>query len=325
MKAIDKIIFNELASRKAVVLPGVGTLGVVRHTAEIKSGELKSPVNRVVYSKHEAKDALPIISIMESIGMPRDAAKAAYDEWLSEAKGEDGTVNINGVGKIKNDTFTPTVELEQLLNPVRSQHAHTSSARAEGASCAGVGVGVPVHHAADHTPRHASAPPAYMYEKRRRPNLLTNILLGIIILLLLGFTALFVIDRVITHGRILDTEFSAAKCHASRHAVHKPAEAASTAVAPATVTPAEQAAPVAPAVARNYHLIAGSFILESSADELAARYRRQFPDLTVEKFVTPSWVMVSVYQGETAADAAEANRRLADRLGNREMWVYRKR
>ncbi|MCL2562254.1 MAG: SPOR domain-containing protein [Rikenellaceae bacterium] len=332
MKAIDKIIFNELASRKAVVLPGVGTLGVVRHTAEIKGGELKSPVNQVVYSKHEAKDAFSIISIMESIGMPRDAATVAYGEWLSEAKGGDGTVNIGGVGKIKNDIFTPTVELEQLLNPVRSQN--TSQARAENASsCASAGA--PVHHtthhaaahhtAAHHAAHYSSVPPA-MYEKRRHPNLLTNILLGVIILLLLGFTTLFVVDRVLTHGGVFDKGFWGMKCHVSKHNVYKPVVSAPVVVptqeVPAVVTPAET---VAPAVARNYHLIAGSFILESSADELIARYRRQFPDLTVEKFFTPAWVKVSVYQGETRADAEEAKRRLASRLGNWDMWVYHKR
>jgi hypothetical protein len=87
--------------------------------------------------------------------------------------------------------------------------------------------------------------------------------------------------------------------------------------APAVVL--QETAPVQPT---KYHVIAGSFIYEANADELIVRYRRNFPDLKVEKITTEAWVMVSVWQGATEADGIAAKRKLEQMLDKPGMWVY---
>ena len=319
MKAIDKIIFNELASRKAVVLPGVGTLGVVRRTAQMDGREVKAPVNQVVYSRKEAQDAPSVIALMEAMGVDGESAKVAYGEWLNGVKDGEG-IRIEGVGAVRQDFFTPSVELEQMLNPVRSQPA----ARKETTSV--LPSGAPVVPAVP-----SPGPPAD--EPKRGGNTLTVILLIIAILLLLALGCICLSKKGCTCGKSGEPKDANAlydKSVASRplHVVIdgepvvappsgrvEPEQPQAPAQAPKTVAPAQ----------KKYHLIAGSFVYESNADEMIAKYKRLHPELNIEKIVTSAWVMVSVYQGDDAGEITDANRRLAATLDNREMWVYRKR
>lgn len=155
MKAIEKIIFNVLASRRSVTLPGVGTLAVERRPAVVLGKDVKAPVNRVVFSGTEAEDVATLPGLMEFMGVEPQQAQANYDEWLNEVSDSNG-LTIDGVGTLRQNFFTPSTELEQILNP-------TAAALADG------GAG----------------------RSKRSSNCLTNILLAIAILLLLALGGLY--------------------------------------------------------------------------------------------------------------------------------------
>lgn len=308
MKAIDKIIFNELASRRAVALPGLGTLGVIRRTAQVEGKEVKAPVNEVVFSKKEAEDAPSVIALMESMGLNGDAARAAYKEWL-DVVCEGGSIVISGVGKVEGDAFTPSAELSQMLNPVRTKQPDRPVPAA---------AAVPISAPAAQTP----PPPA---ENKKSRNCLTNILLIIAIILLLAVACFCVARKGCTFckdGRELRDADAGYNTAPGRVKIEQ-----AVPVLPQEVTPAQPQTQTQPAqiTSDKYHVIAGSFVYESNADQLIARYRREFPDLKVEKLMTTAWVMVSVWQGATAEEGAESNSKLQDRLGNHGMWVYRER
>lgn len=118
MKAIEKIIFNELASRRAIVLPHVGTLRIDRCTAELGDKGVKAPSNRINFSATEDEGRATVVSVMEAMGVDRAQAGHAYSEWLEEVR-DGNDLTINGVGELVGGVFTPTVELDQMLNPAK--------------------------------------------------------------------------------------------------------------------------------------------------------------------------------------------------------------
>lgn len=298
MKAIDKIIFNELASRKAVTLPGLGTLGVTRRTAQVDGDQVKAPVNEVVFSTKEATDAPTVTALMESMGLDGDAARTAYGEWLDGVRTDNG-FSIDGVGTMKEGRFTPSTELGQMLNPSRTHKTAKPAPVVSAASAA----------ATPATAHRQTPPPA---DKSRRGNQITNILLAIAIALILALACFCVMCKSCTFCK----DDGAAR---DADAVYNEARGGEE-LTPAEPEPAPEYVP-----SGDYHVIAGSFIYESNADELIARYRREFPDLRVEKLKTAAWVMVSVWQGATAEEGAAANRELRKKLDNPGVWVYRKR
>lgn len=310
MKAIDKIIFNELASRRAVVLPGLGTLGVVRRPAQITGREVMPPVNQVVFSKEEAGDAPAVTTLMEAMGVSREAAANAYSEWLADAR-KNEEMRMEGVGTLAKGVFTPSDELAQMLNPMR-QHA-----------------------AADESTAHAATRTSGDGYDRKKGRCLTNILLAVAILLLLLILWLCFCHRggfCGGNGCGVRAETIENTIAAEENGGISTPENTDTQTDPqAGIQPGVQSGSQSPdgqtvgQSAKKYHLIAGSFIYESNADEFVDKVRRQFPELSVEKIVTVAWVMVSVYQGADEAEVEAANRKLAARLGKHDMWIYRKK
>lgn len=116
MKAIEKIIFNVLASRRSVVLPGVGTLAVERRSAVVSGRDVKAPENRIVFSETEKEGVPTLPELMESMGVDPQQASANYSQWLNEVSSNDGLM-IDGVGTLSRNSFVPSQELDQILNP----------------------------------------------------------------------------------------------------------------------------------------------------------------------------------------------------------------
>jgi hypothetical protein len=115
MNGIDKLIFNELSSHRAVLLPEVGALSVVRST---DSG---NPINKVVFSSRDVSGSESVVSLMETLGMERAKAVEIYQQWLDNSKTEDGLI-INGVGVLKDGEFTADAEFNNLMNPVMNNN-----------------------------------------------------------------------------------------------------------------------------------------------------------------------------------------------------------
>lgn len=127
MNAIEKIIFNELASRRAIALPRVGALRVVRRHAHHDGEHMRAPENKVVYSLESDND----IPAVTSLGV----GEHDYLEWLAMALRND-ELNISGVGTLILGEFTPSPELERALNPASATisdawHDDTSGSMAD--------------------------------------------------------------------------------------------------------------------------------------------------------------------------------------------------
>lgn len=122
MKVVNSLIFNSLARRESVNIPEVGSLRVERQAARLKGKtRLELPVTRIVFSKNVTEGACSVIDLIErESGADRFKSEEFYSKWLDEITKEK-TVTIEGVGRIKNDFFTPSPELAVLINPDESE------------------------------------------------------------------------------------------------------------------------------------------------------------------------------------------------------------
>ncbi len=113
---ISQLLYNALASHCTVVLPGIGTLRFKRTPAKSDGRTLVAPHNNVRYSGREEGRTL-IDMIVSAAGCDRSEAEESYRRWLHRVK-SGHVVNIDGVGHIEDDFFTPSDELNSMLNPV---------------------------------------------------------------------------------------------------------------------------------------------------------------------------------------------------------------
>lgn len=111
---MERLILNALLRREDVVMPGIGTLHPVRVSARCDKRGVVPPRNTVRYSRRVEGRTL-VDMVAEAAGCDRQAAEEAYDRWLKRVK-EGNTVNIDGVGRIANDFFTPSAEFDRRLN-----------------------------------------------------------------------------------------------------------------------------------------------------------------------------------------------------------------
>lgn len=112
--SMERLILNALLRREDVVMPGIGTLHPVRVSARCDKRGVVPPRNTVRYSRRVEGRTL-VDMVAEAAGCDRQAAEEAYDRWLKRVK-EGNTVNIDGVGRIANDFFTPSAEFDRRLN-----------------------------------------------------------------------------------------------------------------------------------------------------------------------------------------------------------------
>lgn len=111
---MERLILNALLRREDVVMPGIGRLHPVRVSARCDKRGVVPPRNTVRYSRRVEGRTL-VDMVAEAAGCDRQAAGEAYDRWLKRVK-EGNTVNIDGVGRIANDFFTPSAEFDRRLN-----------------------------------------------------------------------------------------------------------------------------------------------------------------------------------------------------------------
>lgn len=114
--AINKIIRNALLrGPEGIVLPGIGTLNVVRRPAvKVSRKAVIPPHKSIVFS--ESQSGRSIIDEIVRFGVDEGLANEAYNAWLEKSY-IDGTVTIAGAGIIKNGIVTPDKEFLQILNP----------------------------------------------------------------------------------------------------------------------------------------------------------------------------------------------------------------
>ena len=123
---VNKIVYNTLITERAITLPNVGTLSVVRHAATMISKDVvASPKLSIEFSSH-AK-AISIVELIAQIGgVEVTAAEDIYSRWLEKVR-NGSTLTIEGVGVLRNKSFEVDKELDSLLNgasatPVTVRH-----------------------------------------------------------------------------------------------------------------------------------------------------------------------------------------------------------
>lgn len=116
--SITQLLFNALAQRQTVILPGIGSLRFKRIAAKLEGSTLTPPRNMFRYSSREEGRSL-LDMLISAAGCTREEGEEAYRRWLRRIK-QGHSIVIEGVGRIEEDFFKPSDELEQLLNPVAS-------------------------------------------------------------------------------------------------------------------------------------------------------------------------------------------------------------
>lgn len=114
--SITQLLFNALAQRQTVVLPGIGSLRFKRIAAKLEGSTLTPPRNMFRYSSREEGRSM-LDMLISAAGCTREEGEEAYRRWLRRIK-QGHSIVIEGVGRIEEDFFKPSDELEQLLNPV---------------------------------------------------------------------------------------------------------------------------------------------------------------------------------------------------------------
>lgn len=113
------LIFNALAKRQGVTLPGIGALYVTVAPATMpQPGIITPPINRVELAPEE-QSTLPHIFdlIAQENQIDIEQAQELYYRWLAGVCSENG-VAIYAVGSIRDGIFTPDPELAGVLNVI---------------------------------------------------------------------------------------------------------------------------------------------------------------------------------------------------------------
>jgi hypothetical protein len=116
---VNKIVYNTLVTERAITLPDVGTLSLVRHAATMVSKDVvAAPRLTVEFSSHAT--ATSIVDIIEQVGGVENAvAEDVYSRWLEKVQ-SGSTLTIEGVGVLRNKSFEVDKELFAVLNPSQS-------------------------------------------------------------------------------------------------------------------------------------------------------------------------------------------------------------
>lgn len=111
---VNKLIYNTLAEHNAVVLPRVGSLGVVRRMAKMEGNRVVAPTFAVEFSS--AEEGVSLCDIIASLAnISSSEAEDIFLRWLDKVK-ESNTLTINGVGTLRDKSFVTDAELQKALN-----------------------------------------------------------------------------------------------------------------------------------------------------------------------------------------------------------------
>ena len=111
---VNKLIFNALVDGYALYIPNLGTISLERSAAlKGRANRVEAPSFRPLFSTESKGESLSNI-IASSASISGDEAEDITRRWLAKVS-TDGRVVIDGVGEIKNGTFTPSEQLTKYL------------------------------------------------------------------------------------------------------------------------------------------------------------------------------------------------------------------
>ncbi|MDR1671423.1 MAG: SPOR domain-containing protein [Alistipes sp.] len=285
MKTIDKLIFDVLAQRHSVIIAGVGTLVVKRHGARmISEHELEPPYNEVMFSPDELDGVPNVVSFLTADGETGEQeGTAMFNSWLEGARREDGTVTIEGVGRIGQNGFTVAEPLYRILNPNNEEIVVMETKK-------------------------KSTPPWVW------------VVVAIAALLIAG--AIFCWKKGCfncgaSKKTAIETVVTAPVAD-SLAAVETATEAGETASKEAGAVGTKAVA----TGSGRYHVIAGAFAVESNADNFVALVKRQHPELNPVKLRHPTngLNMVSIFSADTRREASRKMNLYWD--VDLSLWIY---
>lgn len=314
MDQVSNLVYNALAKRRGVVLPGIGTLYAVTVPAEMqKPGVVTPPVNRVELVADELPGIPHIVDLIAGYDQTDpEQAREIYNRWLAENCSEEG-VTIGAVGNIREGVFTPDPGLEEALNPM-----DTGAVRLPGRIDAKrvamwvvfavlIGVGISV-----------GAIVWYEYSEQMRIVRLSE-------RPVLRATAPAATDApavkapATTSGSDSAAGQTGAPAGADSSAAVVPAKQSEPVREPETV-PAAKLVPATPAM--HYYVIVGTYSTDQNAEKFIASAKKKNDKLEYAKIPMPNGkILVSVFG---AAAEAEANRMKNEVSGLfPDAWVFK--
>lgn len=115
---VNKLIANALLTHRRVVIPGVGTLSVVRCGAERLSRRRIAPPHYEVRFGAEQEGETLVTLIARAASCDGAEAQDIFDRWLQKSYAE-GVLTLPGIGTVRSGGFRAEVPFEARLNPVR--------------------------------------------------------------------------------------------------------------------------------------------------------------------------------------------------------------
>lgn len=141
---VNKIVYNTLVAERAIHLPGVGTLSIVRKSAEVASGGMVLPPSHSVQFSSSAHATSLVDAIAREAGVDSASAEELYSRWLEKVR-VGSTLTIEGVGRLQQKNFVAEGEFVALFNravaPVKIKR-HNKSAISAALIASFIGVGV---------------------------------------------------------------------------------------------------------------------------------------------------------------------------------------
>ena len=141
---VNKIVYNTLVAERAIHLPGVGTLSIVRKSAEVASGGMVLPPSHSVQFSSSAYATSLVDAIAREAGVDSASAEELYSRWLEKVR-VGSALTIEGVGRLQQKSFVAEGEFVALFNraatPVKIKR-HNKSAISAALIASFIGVGV---------------------------------------------------------------------------------------------------------------------------------------------------------------------------------------
>lgn len=130
---VNRIIKNTLIGKGALTLPTVGTLRIVRKSAQLVGKGISTPEYAIIFSSSE--DAQSLVDTIASVASISVAdAEDIYLRWLDKVR-EDGRVVINGIGSICDKSFKAEDDIISKLNPNRGAVITLTKRRRRSVGC----------------------------------------------------------------------------------------------------------------------------------------------------------------------------------------------
>lgn len=317
MVNIEQLIYNKLSLQQGVNLLGLGSLRVESRPAKfVSKTDIQAPYAQVVFSRKSNSELYDIVELMfENSALAHEECERQYKQWLEQLL-EQKTVVINGVGTIKSDFFTPSAELDKMLNPFAGEVVGSSwnSPKTKSKAQPKTQSQKSSHKSRSRSTNKTKKFPIYWLF------VVAALIAAIVIATLsIDFTAILSSDETSTYIYRPDVEVSYPEEKADSLAVDtvdtQPEQVAENKTVSDVVVSSTVSTTLSP-----FHVIAGMYSTDANADAFIASSRKELGDTVVyEKIArTSGKILISIYAAQSHQEALDAARKFE----NPNLWVF---